>query len=291
MRSNSTACNKLLRSDSSLLLLLFPLLLGLASCGGDSKYPGYTEAGPGIYYKLHYPGESGKKAGEEDYYEVIMINRFGDEIIFDSQLESPSGTLFMQSNASRYFSVLSEGDSATFILPGGDLLMPGMPDTGSVEMSVKVVAILSAEEVADRESSQDPDAGEVLLIQRYLQRKGLTYAPDSLGTVTLESKTGTGARPAKGDTVEVRIKGELLNGRIFDDSDAYGGLSFTWGDEGQVIPGIKRVLAGMQEGGSAKIILPSRLAFGPGGSTGIVPPHTPVIYTIELVHTKNNIVK
>lgn len=258
----------------------------LSSCGDDSKYPGYSEAEPGIYYQLHYPGESGKKAGEEDFYEVIMINKFGDEVIYDSQLETGSGTIFMQSSASRYFSVLAEGDSATFILPGGDLLLPGMPDTGNVVMNVKIVAILTADEVADRESKRDFDAEEILMIQRYCSRNSISYTPDSVGLVTVDNKPGTGKKPVKGDTVDVVLKGQLLNGRIFDDSESYGGFAFTWGDEGQVLPGIKRVLAGMQEGGTAKIILPSRLAFGSGGSAGIVPPNTPVIYTIELVHTR-----
>lgn len=287
MRSNYTSFTKaFLAKLKGPLQLLLPLLLFLASCGNDSKYPGFSEAEEGIYYKLHYPGESGKKAGEEDYYEVIMINRFGEEVIYDSQLESASGTVFMQSGSSRYFSVLSEGDSATFMLPGGDLLLPGMPDTGNVEMNVKVVAILTADEVADRESSADPDAGEVMLIQRYCTRNAVTYTPDSVGIVVIENKPGTGAKPEKGDTVEVKLKGQLLNGRIFDDSEAYGGFSFTWGDQEQVLPGIWRVLAGMQEGGAAKIILPSRLAFGQGGSVGIVPPHTPVIYTIEIKKVK-----
>jgi FKBP-type peptidyl-prolyl cis-trans isomerase len=125
-----------------------------------------------------------------------------------------------------------------------------------------------------------------MLIQRYCSRNGITYQPDSLGAVLIESKPGTGAKPEKGDTVEVKLVGQLLNGRIFDNSEAYGGFSFTWGDQQQVLPGIARVLAGMQESGAAKIILPSRLAFGAGGSSGIVPPHTPVIYTIELLHTR-----
>jgi FKBP-type peptidyl-prolyl cis-trans isomerase FkpA len=260
-------------------------IIFLSSCA-EEKYPGYTEAGQGVYYRLHIPGESGKKAGPEDFYEVIMYNRMGEEVIFDSQLESASGTLFMQSEASRYFSVLSEGDSATFLLPGGDLHLPGMPDTGTIQMNVKVVAILTADQVAERESTADPDAGEIMLIGRYLAKNKLDTKPDSNGVYVLEQKTGTGNAPVKGDTVDVKLRGELLNGRIFDDSQTYGGFSFTWGDEAQVIPGIRKVLSTMKEGGSAKIILPSRLAFGTGGSVGIVPPHTPVIYTIELVHTR-----
>ena len=266
--------------------LLAFVIVFITSCGEESKYPGYSEAEQGVYYKLHYPGESGKKAGEEDYYEVIMLNKYGDEVIYDSQLESGSGTLFMQSGASRYFSVLAEGDSATFMLPGGDLSMPGMPDSGTIEMNVKIVAILTADEVAEREMNADYEAGEVLMIQRYCNRNSVKYTPDSTGLVMIESKSGVGVKPEKGDTVEVKLHGELLNGRVIDDSESYGGFSFTWGDEAQVLPGIWRVLAGMQEGGTAKIILPSRLAFGTGGSSGIVPAHTPVVYTIELLRTR-----
>lgn len=276
MKLNSTV-------SVSLLLLLSALLL---SCG-EEKYPGYSDAGEGVYYKLHYPGESGKKAGPEDYYQVIMLNRFGQEVIFDSQLESGDGTLLMQSEASKYFSVLSEGDSATFLLSGAGLALPGMPDTGMIEMNVKVLRILSADEAADVEANRDEDAGEVLVIKRYLAKKGLKAAQDSSGIVQLEMNAGSGKSPEKGDTVDIQVKGELLNGRIVDDSRTYGGLSFIWGDEGQVLPGIRMVLSGMKEGGNAKIILPSRLAFGSGGSsTGIVPANTPVIYTIELLHTR-----
>ena len=80
MRSSFTRCINLLVVSS---------VFFFASCE-EEKYPGYSEAEPGIWYKLHIPGESGKKAGEEDYYEVIMYNKLGDEVIYDSQLESGS---------------------------------------------------------------------------------------------------------------------------------------------------------------------------------------------------------
>ena len=274
-----------LNSIVSVSFLLF-LTAAIFSCS-EEKYPGYSEAAEGVYYKLHYPGESGNKAGPDDYYEVVMLNRFGEEVIFDSQLESGSGTLLMQSEASKYFSVLSEGDSATFLLSGAGLALPGMPDTGMIEMNVKVLRILSADEAAEIEANRDGDAGEVLIIKRYLTKKGIKAEQDTSGIVQLEMNTGSGKSPEKGDTVDIQVKGELLNGRVVDDSRTYGGLSFIWGDEGQVLPGIRMVLSRMKEGGNAKIILPSRLAFGSGGSsTGIVPSNTPVIYTIELLHIR-----
>ncbi|CAN5390244.1 hypothetical protein BH09BAC5_BH09BAC5_20120 [soil metagenome] len=261
------------------------LLLNLQHCSSDSKYPGYTEVESGIYYKLHIPGETGKKAGEADFYEVRMQNKFGGKVFYDSEFENANGTLIMQSSASRYFSVLGEGDSATFILPGGDLSLPGMPDTGTVEMNVKIVRILSPDEVAKLEKSTDPDTDEQLLIHRYMAKNGLNIKPDSNGLFYISTLEGIGAKPSSGKTISVKYQGKLPNGKIIDSNlEATGPFTFTWGNEGQMIPGILKAISLMKAGGKAKIILPSPLAFGANGSsTGIVPPHTPVIYELELV--------
>jgi FKBP-type peptidyl-prolyl cis-trans isomerase len=43
----------------------------------------------------------------------------------------------------------------------------------------------------------------------------------------------------------------------------------------------------MREGGKAKLIIPSYLAFGKkGGETGILPPHTFVYYEVEVLEVK-----
>lgn len=266
-------------------LVIIMMAMLLAGCGGSSKYPGYTEAEPGIYYKLHIPGESGKKAKEEDFYEVRMQNKYNGKVFFDSEFQNAAGTLFMQSSASRYFSVLAEGDSATFLLPGGDLSLPGMPDTGMVEMNVKIIRVLTADEVQKLEKSADPDLDEQVLIRRYLSRNKLNIVPDSSGLYYLSLKEGTGAKPAYGMTVSVIYSGTLPNGKPVDGNAGTGvPFSFPYGAEGQVIPGIMKALSHMKAGGKAKIILPSPLAFGVNGSsTGIVPPHTPIIYELELV--------
>jgi FKBP-type peptidyl-prolyl cis-trans isomerase len=269
----------------NLSLVIIAMTIFLTHCKDSSKYPGYTEAEPGIYYKLHIPGESGKKAKEEDFYEVRMQNKYNGKIFFDSEFQNASGTMLMQSSASRYFSVLGEGDSATFLLPGGDLSLPGMPDTGMVEMNVKIIRILGADEVQKLEKTADPDLDEQVMIRRYLVKNQLGAKADSTGVYYISVKEGTGIHPSYGKTVNVIYSGKLLNGKPIDgNADAGVPFSFPYGAEGQVIPGIAKALSYMKPGGKAKIILPSPLAFGVNGSsTGIVPPHTPVIYELELV--------
>ncbi len=267
------------------IIAVLALVIFLSGCKDSSKHPGYTESGPAIYYKLHIPGESGKKAKEEDFYEVRMQNKFGGKAFFDSEFENARGTMFMQSSASRYFSVLAEGDSATFLLPAGDLSLPGMPDTAMIEMNVKIIRILSADEVQEIESKTDDDLNEQVLIGRYMAKNKLKIVPDSTGLYYLPIKVGTGAAPAYGKTISVNYSGALPNGKVVDGNAETGvPFSFVYGTEGQMIPGIMKALSHMKAGGKAKIILPSPLAFGENGSsTGIVPPHTPIIYELELV--------
>ncbi|HET6993006.1 MAG TPA: hypothetical protein VFJ43_16860, partial [Bacteroidia bacterium] len=77
--------------------ILFLSAIFLYRCTPVSRYPGYTEVENGIFYKLHIPGESGKKAGAEDYYEVRMLNKYNGNVFFDSDFENARGTMFMQS--------------------------------------------------------------------------------------------------------------------------------------------------------------------------------------------------
>jgi len=272
-----------------LAVLLISIIF--CDCKSSSKYPGYTEVESGIFYQLHVPGDNGKKAGVSDYYELRMQNKYAGTIFYDSDYENSRGTLFMQSSSSKYLSVLEEGDSATFLLSGADLSLKNIPDTGLVEMNVKIVRILTKEEYEKIQNLADPDVNEQLLIQRYIEKNNFKTKPDSTGIYFIEQLIGKGAQPKLGNTLVVKYTGMLFNKHIFDSNgstkDSY--FSFTWGQSEQLIPGLILALSGMKVGGKAKIILPSPLAFGANGSTtGIVPPHTPVIYEVELISIEKN---
>lgn len=92
-----------------------------------------------------------------------------------------------------------------------------------------------------------------------------------------------------GSKVSIDYTGEFLNGFVFDNTKEKGITpSFTYGQEYQLLEGIKTALSGVKEGERIKIILPSRHAFGENGSlAGIVPPYTAVLYKVNVIKVIN----
>jgi FKBP-type peptidyl-prolyl cis-trans isomerase FkpA len=123
----------------------------------------------------------------------------------------------------------------------------------------------------------DPYEKERLAIESYKKDHNITAEPLASGLYYIETKTGTGAKPAYGAKVKVKYTGTYTNGTVFD-SGTYvfflgmGGVIKAW-DEG---------IGYMKEGGTAILIVPSDLGYGPDGNLDI-PGYTPLIFTVELV--------
>ncbi len=80
----------------------------------------------------------------------------------------------------------------------------------------------------------------------------------------------------------------------------YVGVSFTTGEEfdaswnrgqpfqfrlgkGQVIPGWDQGVAGMRVGGRRRLTIPSALAYGARGAGGVIKPHEPLVFVVDLL--------
>ena len=99
-------------------------------------------------------------------------------------------------------------------------------------------------------------------------------------------KAGEGASPAKGNTVNVHYKGELLDGTVFDSSFKRNQpIEFSLG-VGQVIPGWDEGIALLSKGAKARLIIPSDLAYGSAGAGGVIPPDATLKFEVELVDFK-----
>lgn len=94
-------------------------------------------------------------------------------------------------------------------------------------------------------------------------------------------KPGTGKTPAASDTVTTHYRGTLISGKEFDSSYKRGApASFPVNG---VIKGWTEALQLMKEGAKWKLFIPSELAYGARGAGRDIPPHSTLIFDIELI--------
>ena len=101
--------------------------------------------------------------------------------------------------------------------------------------------------------------------------------------VIKDLEEGTGDVAQAGDLVTVQYVGASWStGEEFDASwDRGEPFQFTLG-AGEVIPGWDRGVEGMKEGGRRRLVIPSRLAYGPQGSPPAIGPDETLIFVIDL---------
>ena len=94
-------------------------------------------------------------------------------------------------------------------------------------------------------------------------------------------KEGTGKQPKATDNVTVHYTGRLLDGKVFDSSVSRGEpATFPLN---RVIPGWTEGLQLMKEGAKYVFFIPSDLAYGAQGAGRDIPPHSTLIFEVELI--------
>src|SRR5690606_2057178 len=94
---------------------------------------------------------------------------------------------------------------------------------------------------------------------------------------------GTGVKPTATDTVSVHYVGKLLDGTEFDSSISRGEpVAFPVNG---VIAGWTEALQLMPQGSKWELVIPSDLAYGPGGN-GPIPPNSVLTFEVELLEVK-----
>ncbi len=114
--------------------------------------------------------------------------------------------------------------------------------------------------------------------------KGATKTESGIVITTI--KPGTGATPKATDTVKVHYHGTLTDGTVFDSSVKRG--------EPATFPlnkVIKCWTEGVQQikvGGKSRLVCPSNLAYGDGGSPPIIKPGSTLVFEVELLEVVAN---
>ena len=95
---------------------------------------------------------------------------------------------------------------------------------------------------------------------------------------------GDGDEATSGKKVSVHYVGvSFKTGEEFDASWNRGQpFEFRLG-KGQVIPGWDAGVQGMKVGGRRKLTIPSAMAYGARGAGGVIKPHEPLVFVVDLL--------
>lgn len=124
---------------------------------------------------------------------------------------------------------------------------------------------------------------EELQINLYLSHhSNLKLIPTGSGLRYQISKQSNGIKVESGDSVDVALKINLLDGKLCYKTDTLEVDQFLV-DRSQVESGIQEGIKLMREGEKAVFILPSNLAHGLLGDFEKIPPMSPIVVNLELI--------
>ena len=139
------------------------------------------------------------------------------------------------------------------------------------------------EELEQKMNAANIEAGKKFL-EENKKRPGVVTLPSGLQYEVINGgDTGTYAKAA--DQVQCHYEGTLIDGTLFD-SSIKRGQPATFGIS-QVIPGWVEALQLMPEGAKWKLYIPSELAYGAQGAGEMIPPHSTLIFEVELLKVLN----
>lgn len=134
------------------------------------------------------------------------------------------------------------------------------------------------EEMEKRINAENIAKGKAFLDENK-KKEGIVTLPSGLQYEVL--KAGTGKSPKATDKVRCHYEGTLIDGTLFDSSIKRGEPAVF--GVNQVIPGWVEALQLMSEGAKWRLYIPSELGYGAHGAGEMIPPHSTLIFDVELI--------
>ena len=129
------------------------------------------------------------------------------------------------------------------------------------------------------EASKETIAEGQAFLAGNTKKAGVVVLPSGLQYKIIT--VGTGVKPKISDKVRCHYHGTLINGTVFD-SSVQRGQPAVFGVN-QVIKGWVEALQLMPVGSKWQLFIPSDLAYGKQGAGQQIPPHTTLIFEVELL--------
>ena len=138
------------------------------------------------------------------------------------------------------------------------------------------------EELEQKMNAASIEQGKAFLTENAKRANVVTH-PSGLQYEVI--KEGNGKLAKATDQVKCHYEGTLIDGTLFD-SSVKRGQPAVFGVN-QVIPGWVEALQLMPEGSKWKLYIPSELAYGAQGAGEMIPPHSTLVFEVELLEVLN----
>lgn len=147
----------------------------------------------------------------------------------------------------------------------------------------RIEQLLDAHEASIAASPQH-HARAVEVEQRFLAEQRALPNVRALdnGVLITELRAGSGAKPTASSRVQVRYRGTLADGSVFDESS-----SPQWFRLDSLIAGWRSALLQMPKGAHWRLVVPSAQAYGEEGAGDLIPPQAPLVFDLELLDVAN----
>jgi len=132
------------------------------------------------------------------------------------------------------------------------------------------------------EANKRKVALEIQLIDEFVENSGWNMLQTNTGIRYDLFHENGGLKAKEGNVVSLDYSLYLLDGSKIKDTKLSGPISFKVG-AGDVVSGLHEVVTLMSEGDSARVILPSYLAYGLTGDRNRIPPNAALFYNLSLV--------
>ena len=133
-------------------------------------------------------------------------------------------------------------------------------------------------ELEEKMNAENIEKGKAFLAEN-AKKEGIVTLPSGLQYEVITE--GNGKKPSATDRVKCHYEGTLIDGTLFD-SSMKRGQPAVFGVN-QVIKGWVEALQLMSEGSKWRLFIPSELGYGAQQAGEMIPPHSTLIFEVELI--------
>lgn len=264
----------------------------LASCEGQSPYPGFKKMDNGAYMKFYSKGNSEVMPRLNDEVTIEMAQYFNDSLLFTTVGDEPMTIVLTEpdfvGDVVDGLLMMHVGDSASLVVPADSVLTVMMQLEEVPEeyvgkliyydlklLSVKPFEVLEAERKAVLDSLKREE--EVFLTPI---REDIGNTTTESGLIIMET-SGKGKMAKMGDYVDFDFTICSAKGDTIMNSFGVEPVEMQYG-EVFICKGVTEAIGMVPEGGSMRFVVPSALAFDSVGYEQYIKPYTSMVVNMRM---------